>query len=268
MGLPPHATLRRLIEHGTSEKQLPADGVLVSKTLGDVLGFSAGDRIEVELRDGARRTVQVTVADFVTDSVAMFVYGRQDLLAKLERDSGAISTVLMRVDPPRLAAVEAQLRRSPHAIDIAQLDSDVQRLRDMNGSAMDVWTAVSITLAACVIFGLVYNNARIALAMRSRELASLRVFGFFRREISTILIAGLAIEVAVGIPVGLWLGRRWGELFMRGIDQETFRFMVIVAPRTYALCALVAVLAAAASALWVRRSLDRLDLIAVLKTRE
>jgi putative ABC transport system permease protein len=268
MGLPARATLRRLIDHGRGERQLPARGVLVSKTLADVLGFGAGDRLEVELRDGERRTVHVTVAGLITDSVGMFVYGRDDLLAGLERDSGAVSTVLMRVDPSQLATVEAQLRRSPHAIDVAELDADVQRLRDMNGAAMDVWTAVSITLAGCVIFGLVYNNARIALAMRSRDLASLRVLGFFRREISTILIAGLAIEVALAIPVGLWLGRRWGELFMRTVDRETFRFAVVVAPRTYVLCALVAVLAAAASALWVRRSLDRLDLIAVLKTRE
>jgi putative ABC transport system permease protein len=138
----------------------------------------------------------------------------------------------------------------------------------MHNSVIDVWTGVSIILAACVIFGLVYNDARIALAMRSRELASLRVLGLFRREISTILIAGLAFEVALAIPIGLWLGKRWGALFMRNVDQEAFRFTVVVAPRTYLLCTVVALLAAAASALWVRRSLDRLDLIAVLKTRE
>jgi putative ABC transport system permease protein len=114
----------------------------------------------------------------------------------------------------------------------------------------------------------VYNNARIALALRGRDLASLRVLGFSRREISSILIAGLAIEVALAIPVGLYLGRKWGQLFMSSVDQETYRWAVVVAPRTHALAALVAVLAASASALWVRRSLDRLDLIAVLKTRE
>ena len=74
--------------------------------------------------------------------------------------------------------------------------------------------------------------------------------------------------MALAIPVGLWLGRKWGEFFMRTADQETFRWAVVVAPRTYALAAAVAVLAAAASALWVRRSLDHLDLIGVLKTRE
>jgi putative ABC transport system permease protein len=138
----------------------------------------------------------------------------------------------------------------------------------MNGSAMDIWTAVSITLAACVIFGVVYNNARIALAMRGRDLASLRVLGMSRREISSILIGSLALEVALAIPLGLGLGRAWSSFFMRSIDDETFRWSVLVAPQTYLMATAVALTAAAASALLVRRSVDRLDLIGVLKTRE
>jgi putative ABC transport system permease protein len=104
--------------------------------------------------------------------------------------------------------------------------------------------------------------------MRSRELASLRVLGMSRREISTILIGGLAFEVLLAIPLGLVLGRLWSGFFMSGVDQESFRWSVFVAPPTYLMAVCVAALAAAASALWVRRSLDRLDLIGVLKTRE
>ena len=79
---------------------------------------------------------------------------------------------------------------------------------------------------------------------------------------------GAIIAMVVAIPLGLWLGRKWGELFMASIDQETFRWAVTIAPRTYWLAAMVAFLAAAASALGVRRNLDKLDLIGVLKTRE
>jgi putative ABC transport system permease protein len=177
--------------------------------------------------------------------------------------------VLLRVDPLQRSTVDGALRRSPHVIDVSDVAADVQRMRDMNGAAMDIWTTVSVLMAACVIFGVVYNNARIALATRSRELASLRVLGLSRAEISSILIAGLAIEVMLAIPVGLVLGRGWAELFFtRAVDQETFRFQVLVEGRTYALAALVALLAATTSALWVRRAIDRLDLIGVLKTRE
>jgi putative ABC transport system permease protein len=269
MGLPSEATLRRLVARGGHAVPVPDDGVLVTTALGKILGLARGDRLEVELLEGDHRTVRPTVAGFVDESVGLQLYARADTVSELAGDLGAVSSALLRVDPLRRAGVEEELRRSPKVIDVSDLGADVQRLRDMNGAAMDVWTMVSIVMAACVIFGVVYNNARIALAMRSRELASLRVLGMSRAEISSILISGLAIEVALAIPIGLVLGRWWAGLFFsRAVDQETFRFQVVVEGRTYALAALVALLAAAASALWVRRSLDRLDLIGVLKTRE
>jgi len=269
MGLPAAATLRRLVAHGGRAVPVPEDGVLVTTALGKILGLAPGDRLEVELLEGDHRTARPTVAGFVDESVGLQLYARAETVSALAGDLGAVSSVLLRVDPAARAAVDEQLRRSPRVIDVSDVAADMQRLRDMNGAAMDVWTAVSIVMAACVIFGVVYNNARISLAVRSRELASLRVLGLSRSEISGILIGGLAIEVALAIPIGLAIGRGWAELFFtRAVDQETFRFQVLVEGRTYALAALVALLAAAASALWVRRSIDRLDLTGVLKTRE
>jgi putative ABC transport system permease protein len=268
VGLPPDATLRRLVGRGGREVPLPDDGVLLTRTLGEVLGLRVGDRAEIEVWEGARRTVWPVVAGLVDEAMGMRLYGRSDLLAKLERDQGAVSAVVMTVDPRRREAVEERLRRSPWVIDVSDLRADIDRLRAMKGAIIDVWTVVSIALATAVIFGVVYNNARIALAMRSRDLASLRVLGLSRREVSSILIGGLTIEVLLAIPVGLLLGRVWGGWFMASIDQETFRWAVVVTPRTYLLAAMVALLAAAASALWVRRSVDRLDLMGVLKTRE
>jgi putative ABC transport system permease protein len=268
MGLPAGATLRHLVARGGHDVPVPADGVLVTTALGKILGIATGDRIDVELLEGEHALVRPVVAGFVDEAVGLQLYAGIGLVAGLAGDQGAVSSALLKVDPSRLADVEAHLRRSPRVIDVADVDADVQKLRDMNGAAMDIWTLVSISLAACVIFGVVYNNARIALAMRSRELGSLRVIGFSRGEVSSILIGGLAAEVLLSVPIGLWLGRQWAILFFAQVDQETFRFQVLIEGRTYLLAAAVALLAAAASALWVRRSLDRLDLIGVLKTRE
>jgi putative ABC transport system permease protein len=125
-----------------------------------------------------------------------------------------------------------------------------------------------VGLAAIVIFGVVYNNARIALATRARELGSLRVLGFSTREIAGILVGGMLVELAIAAPIGLWLGHAWARLLMRMADQEQFRWEAVVPPSTDLLAVAVALLSAAASALWVRRNVDRLDLVGVLKTRE
>jgi putative ABC transport system permease protein len=268
MGVPGGGSLRRLIGKGGREILLPADGVILTRTLGDVLGLRIGDRATLELRDGEHRTVAPVVAGFVDEAIGLQVYAEANTLASLEADLGAISSVLLKVDAREVAGVHAQLRRSPEVIDVSEIRSDMQRLLDLNASVMDVWTLVSILLSASVVFGVVYNNARIGLAARGRDLASLRVLGFTRREVSAILLGSQAVEVAIAIPIGLTLGVLWAQQFMKSVDQETFRWVVVVTPRTYLLSIAVTVLAAAASALWVRRSLDSLDLVSVLKARE
>lgn len=269
MGLSEASTLRRLVARGGGQEvEVPADGVLVTKTLGELLGLQIGDRPEIDVREGARPTVRPVVVGFIDESIGLQVYARAGLLAALEGDLGAVSSVLLRVDEREMDRVNRRLRESPNVIDVSAVTEDMRRMLDMNASVINTWTAVSVLLAASVVFGVVYNNARIALTARSRDLASLRVLGFTRSEISFVLLSSLAIEVALAIPVGLWAGTVWARQFMKTVDQETFRWQVVIAPTTYLLAVAVVLLASAASALWVRRSLDRLDLIGVLKARE
>lgn len=268
-GMPDDPTLRRLVTRFGGVQSLPRDGVVITQTLGEVLGLRVGERIDLELLDGNRRRVRPVVEALLDEASGLQVYGTKELVAELAGDEGAVSSVLLRVDPPELDDVERRLRRSPHVIDVGDVANDIQRLREMNASFIDIWTVVSIILAASVIFGVNYNNARIALSARSRDLASLRVLGYSQREVARVLIGGLAIEVGLAVPLGLFLGRIWAEQFMRAsLDPETFRWSVTVAPLTYLLAASVALLSATASALWVGRSLNDLDLIGVLKTRE
>lgn len=268
MGIPGNATLRRLVEQGGREVALPADGILVTRKLGEVLGASVGDELRLEVREGDRPVVRAVIVGFVNEAAGLFVYARSDRVAALEGDLGAISSVLLQVDPRQAPALQARLMRSPRVLNVADLRADMQAMFDQHAAVFDVWTFVSVLLASSVIFGVVYNNARISLTARSRELATLRVLGFSRREISSVLIGSLTVEVALAIPLGLLLGWAWAQQFARTFDQETFRLVAVVAPKSYALAAFTTALAAAASALWVRRDLDRLDLIGVLKTRE
>lgn len=268
IGLPSDATLRRLVTRDGAVMPVPDEGVVLTKALGDVLGLNVGDRVRLLLREGERRQVEPVVAAFVDETVGLQVYARRETVAELSRDAGAVSQVLLAIDRSRTEAIERRLLESPYVLEVSDVDAEMQRLFDVNASTMNVQTLVTVVLAASVVFGVVYNNARVALTARSRELASLRVLGFSRREISIILLGGLAIEVALAIPIGLLLGRAWAEQFMKSVDPETFRWRVVIAPSSYLLAVAVTLLAAAASALWVRRKLDRLDLVEVLKARE
>jgi putative ABC transport system permease protein len=127
---------------------------------------------------------------------------------------------------------------------------------------------VLIGFAGILAVALVYNTARIALRERARELASLRVLGFTKGEISLMLLGEQALLAGVGLAGGLAAGFGLAALLSGLYQWELFRLPLEISTRTYVQSAGVVLAAAAVSGLLVRRRLIRLDLVAVLKTRE
>ena len=130
------------------------------------------------------------------------------------------------------------------------------------------FSAILTAFATVIAIGVVYNNARIALAERAWELASLRVLGFSRAEVSAFLLGELAIEIALALPLGALLGYGLASVIVQLIQTDEFFFPMVVQSATYAYAALSVLVAGAVSALIVRRRIDTLDLVGVLKTRE
>ena len=122
--------------------------------------------------------------------------------------------------------------------------------------------------AATIAVGVVYNNARIQLAERAWELASLRVLGFTRGEVSVLLLGELGLEIALAIPVGFVGGFWLAALLLALMPHDVISFPLVIYPTTYLLAGAVVAAAGVASALIVRNRIDNLDLVGVLKTRE
>lgn len=131
-----------------------------------------------------------------------------------------------------------------------------------------IMSSILSTFAAIIAVGVVYNHARIALSERAWELASLRVLGFTRAEVSAMLLGEMALVIALALPTGMLLGRALVGGIAELMKSDQLHFPVVIAPRTYAWAALSVLAAGVASALVVRRRIDRLNLVEVLKTRE
>jgi len=126
----------------------------------------------------------------------------------------------------------------------------------------------NVMFAALIAYGVVYNASRVILSERSRDLASLRVLGFTRGEVSSILLGELAVIVLAAIPIGIGLGQALGALVVWATESELFRFPLVVTGRTRLFAVVVVLISATISGLIVRRRVDHLNLVAVLKTRE
>lgn len=145
----------------------------------------------------------------------------------------------------------------------------LQKFKDQTAETMSVVTLILTLFATAIAIAVVYNNVRVSLSVRSRDLATLRVLGLTRGEISAILLGEQAIQVFLGIPLGMVLGTLGAKALAQGqADPEQFRLPMMVSHQTYAFAILAVLISAIVSALLVRRRLDHLDLIGVLKTRE
>jgi putative ABC transport system permease protein len=151
---------------------------------------------------------------------------------------------------------------------VAYRSDALERFREQSGGMIVAFALILTAFAVTITVGVVYNNARVALSQRERDLASLRVLGFTRGEISAILLGEMAVQVMVGLPLGLLFGRGLVWALSLTMDPETYRLPFVITPQSYAFAAIVTLAAATFSALLVRRKLDKLDLIGVLKTRE
>jgi putative ABC transport system permease protein len=130
------------------------------------------------------------------------------------------------------------------------------------------FTLIATLMAASIAVGVVYNAARLALAERGRELASLRVLGYTRQEVRALLAGELYTLTLFALLPGFALGYGMAGLLVVGFRSDLYRIPLIVSPAGFAFAGLVIVAATWLSVMLVRRRLDRLDLVAVLKTKE
>ncbi|WP_231497793.1 MULTISPECIES: ABC transporter permease [unclassified Methylibium] len=183
-------------------------------------------------------------------------------------DSDVSTGWVLGVEPGREAALLEASKALPRAAGAFSKATMLRNMQEISARNVRITSTILTLFAAMISIGVVYNNARIALAERGWELASLRVLGFTRAEVSALLLGELALAIALALPLGMALG--WA--LVHGVDDllrsDQFLFPATIRPRTYAWAALCVVVAGVASALVVRRRIDRLDLVAVLKTRE
>jgi putative ABC transport system permease protein len=184
------------------------------------------------------------------------------------REGRVLSGAFLAADPERAHMLYATLKATPRVAGVAVKRAMVASFQQTVAANLLRMRVFNIAFAGIIAFGVVYNSARIALAECERELATLRVIGFTRAEISVILLGELAVLTLAAIPAGLVIGYGFAWLTTFAYDTELFRMPLVIERSTYAQAAAITLLAALASGLIVRRRLDHLDLVAVLKSKE
>jgi putative ABC transport system permease protein len=267
-GLVPDPQLNRVIDASLRPVPLAADGLVLSSVLGEVLGVAAGETVEIRVLEGSRPVREVRVQRLVDDYMGASAYMTEDALHRLMREAGSLSGAYLRVDASQETALYERLKVTPVVAGVLLKRAAVQSFRDTIEQNMSTLVTFNVLFAAIIASGVVYNASRIILSERSRDLASLRVLGFRRREVSAILLGELSVIVVCALPLGLLLGQLLGGFLVWATETELYRIPLVISGRTRVFAVTVVLLSAVVSGLVVRRRVDHLDLVAVLKVRE
>jgi putative ABC transport system permease protein len=267
-GLPDDADLKRVLDAGLQPAPLPQDGLLLTDYLAGMLRVRPGNIIEVEFLEGHRRTLAVPVAGTVKEYLGVGAYARREVVNRLLGEGDTLSGGWLALETGARTGVVRELRARPRVAAVTDRSAMVQGFRDTMAESILTFTLVATLMAASIAVGVVYNASRITLAERGRELASLRVLGYTRREVRTLLVGELFTLAFLALVPGFLLGTGMVLLLIEGFASDLYRIPLAVEPQGFAIAALVVLAATALSALLVRRRLDGLDLVAVLKLKE
>jgi putative ABC transport system permease protein len=262
------ARLRRIVDVDGRVHEPRADGLLMTDRLAAKLGLRVGDTVIVEVREGRRPRLELPVAATVSETMGLNAYIERHALNRLLGEGDLASQYALGLERGAEARLLDATRGLPRLAGTFSKAVLLRNMQEISARNVRIMSTIMTVFASVIAVGVVYNNARIALAERTWELASLRVIGFTRAEVSALLLGEQAIGIAVALPLGM-LG---GWAMVHGIawllQSDQFLFPAVIRAQTYAWAALCVLAAATASALVVRRHVDRLDMVAALKTRE
>ena len=246
----------------------PQDGLILGSFLAEKLGVGIGDQVWVKVLEGRRPELALPVVDLVETYIAMPAYLHIDTLNRLLKEPPSIEYVSLLTDRLQEPMLFRKLKDLPLVAAVMLRQAAIDSFHETVVEHLMVFITMFSALACVLGFGVAYNSARIALSERGRELATLRVLGFSKGEISYILLGEVALLITVALPVGCLIGRGLSALMTASFNTELFRVPLKIEPSTYGMAMMIALLATAVSAAIVRRRVDHLDLIEVLKTRE
>ncbi len=267
-GLGSDTTLRRVLDTDLNAVSLPKTGLVLSTKMAEMLQARRGMRIRVEALEGRRPVVNVPVTAIIEEYIAAPAYMHRAALNRLMGEGQLISGAYLQVDSRHAAELYRRLKNTPAVAGVSLQTAALDTFRKTMAKTLNIMLFFYILFGSLIAFGVVYNSARVSLSERGRELASLRVLGFTRAEVSYILLGELGILTLAALPFGCVFGIGLARLMVWNLNTELFRVPMVVTPGTLAMSMSAVIVAAAISGLIVRRRIDRLDLVAVLKTRE
>jgi putative ABC transport system permease protein len=268
MGIPEDAYLYRVLDVEMRGVPIRPDGITLSHTLANRLGVGVGDTVRMQATDGHRAVAELPVVAVVKPFLGGAAYMEINALSRALREPGRASAAYVLFDESQRDTLNRRVKELPMIAGVSFLDNASDSMRKMLSEGSGFFSYMFVVFSCLMAGGVAFSSARVTFAEQERDLATLRVLGFGRREVSYVLLAEIGVLLLIALPVGVVLGAALSRWLMTQFQTELFTFPYVTNSVAYARSALFVALAVIAAALGVRRGVDRLDMASVLKSRD
>ncbi|HIT31444.1 MAG TPA: FtsX-like permease family protein [Candidatus Enterenecus stercoripullorum] len=244
------------------------DGVIITEKLSEMLEAAVGDTITLEHDD---QRVEATVTNIVENYVYHYVYMTNTCYQQLFGQAPEENTVLVAYGDGAGQIQSDQVSTDLMAMDGVASYSYIATIRDSFTDSMNAinYAVIIIILAAAALaFVVLYNLTNINITERLRELATLKVLGFYDREITAYVYRENVFLTLFGIVLGLVLGRFLHAWMVVTVEVDLVMFGRTAPPYAYALAAALTVVFSVVVNIAAHFRLKKVDMVESLKTVE
>lgn len=267
-GLIKNPQLYRALDADYQPISLVSKGIVIAQPLSDILEVSAGDILTINVREGRRAKLEIPVIGVSQTLLGSPTYMDIDWLNRYLDEPDRISGVYLTLDPLHSEEIYQRIKQIPAVIGMSLKQDSQAAFATIMDSGAGAMRYIMAIIAGVITFGIVYNSARIAFAERERDLASLRVIGFTKGETAFVLLGELAIVTLAALPVGSVIGYYLSQLIAKGFSTDIYQIPAVFSPESYAIAGLAVLLATGISGYLIKFDIDRVDLVAALKSKQ
>lgn len=249
-----------------------ADGAVLTEKTASLLGVGPGDTVSLYRQDETGNAtggpVEVRVAGVCEAYLGSYLYLSPEGYREAFGTTAVPDTVLGSVPDGASGTEEADGLMAMDGVSTVQLSAEtIETYRTML-SSVDLVMVVLIVFAAILAFVVMYNLANINIAERSREVASLKVLGFFPAEVDAYIFREIVIIAALGAVAGLFLGTVFEAYVVVTAEVDAAMFGREIHPLSYLCAFLLTLVFCAVVLLAMRPKIAAIDMVESLKSVE
>ena len=260
-------TLERFVDlrHRTDSDPvtLPDSGAVITEKLAQLLDAEPGDTI---ILDGDSR-VEVQVADITEHYIQHYVYLSESAYEEVFGQEPEQNALLIRYAGDDASELDQELVALDGISSLTRTE-DTRRTFGTSLESVDYAVALIIVCAAALAFVVLYNLTNINITERLRELATLKVLGFYDGELSAYIYRENVILTVLGTLLGMVLGKLLHQWLILTVEIDLLMFGRTISPTSYLWAALLTAVFSLTVNLFAHRKLKKLDMVESLKTVE